>query len=367
MPATASRRPNPLDLAWAALAIACLAAMIAWPAWEAVPFHVIWVALTLLYGFRIWSLKGTATVLAAVMLVCGISIFRDVRDGMQDWGELFEVPLLSAMFLAMVWHARRRLQMLQTVEALADERAALLEHEERLLHDISHELRTPVTIARGHLELLARRLGSETAELTVAFDELGRMKLMIDRILLLAQAERGDDLQRECVPLVPFLEDIVVRWAGVAPRAWRLGTVVDVSLEADPTWLHAAVDALVENAVQHTDDYGRIEIAAHAEPNAVVITVRDDGPGVPDQLLGRIFERFARSDASRSRHHGGSGLGLSIVSAIARAHGGSCRAENAAAGGIVFELRFPLLRASSAEREEEAGPSLVEATAALQP
>jgi signal transduction histidine kinase len=193
------------------------------------------------------------------------------------------------------------------------------------------------------------------------------MKLMIDRILLLARAERGDGLQRESVPLVPFLEDMVVRWAGVAPRAWRLGTVVDVSLDADPTWLHAAVDALVENAVQHTDDYGRIEIGAYAELNAVVITVRDDGPGVPDQALERIFERFARSDASRSRHQGGSGLGLSIVSAIARAHGGSCRAQNAAAGGLVFELRFPLARASAAEREVEAGPSPVEAAAAFQP
>ena len=212
-----------LDIAWAALAVACLAVMIAFPAWETIPFHVIWISLTILYGFRVWSISTTSAVLAVVAIGTGASIMTDAFEGLQLWGELFEVPLMSAMFLAMVWHARRRVEALETVKALADERASLLDQEERLLHDVSHELRTPVTIARGHLELLGRRLGDEQPELTVAFDELQRIERIVDRLLLLARVERPDFVAPAQVRLVPFLEDVFMRWAEVAPRAWRFG------------------------------------------------------------------------------------------------------------------------------------------------
>ena len=109
MPATGSRSPNAVELAWGVLAVGCLAVMVAWPAWETVPFHVIWISLTLLYGFRVWSLSTTGVVLGFVAIATGASILSDAFDGLQLWGELFEVPLMSAMFLAMVWHARRRM------------------------------------------------------------------------------------------------------------------------------------------------------------------------------------------------------------------------------------------------------------------
>src|SRR6185437_4203414 len=157
--------PSRVEIAWGALAVACLAAMIGWPSWETIPFHVIWITLTLLYGFRVWSLTVTGIVLGAVVIGTGASIMSDAFDGLQLWGELFEVPLMSAMFLAMVWHARRRAQAMDTVATLASERADLLAQQERLLHNVSHELRTPVTIARGHLELLERRLGEGHSEL----------------------------------------------------------------------------------------------------------------------------------------------------------------------------------------------------------
>jgi signal transduction histidine kinase len=290
-----------------------------------------------------------------VIVATGASILADAFDGIQEWGELFEVPLMSAMFLAMVWHARRRASMHRTVELLAGERAALLEQQERLLQNVSHELRTPVTIARGHLELLERRASEPVRELTVVGEELGRMERLIDRILLLAGAERGGWVNRSSVPLVGFVEDVLMRWADVAPRAWRLGPVIDVVLDVDEMWLRAALDALVENAVQHTEDYELIELAAHGEANAVVISVTDGGPGIDADMLERIFERFARADVSRSRREGGAGLGLSIVAAIARAHGGSCTARNSPAGGAVFELRLPLSNAAHAEEASEPG------------
>jgi signal transduction histidine kinase len=355
MPGTGSR-PRPVEAGWVALAATCLAAMVAWPSWETIPFHVIWISLTLLYGFRVWSPAATGVVLAAVAAGTGASILADAFEGLQLWGELFEVPLMSAMFLAMVWHARRRASMHETVEELARERAGLLEQQERLVQNVSHELRTPVTIARGHLELLARRMGTQQPEIDVVFEELTRMERLVDRILLLARAERGDWVARGPVSLVTLAEDVLMRWADVAPRAWRLGTVVDVVLEADEMWLRAALDALLENAVQHTEPYELVELAARAEGDAVVVSVTDGGTGIEPALLERIFERFARADASRTRREGGVGLGLSIVAAIARAHGGQCSARNAPGGGAVFELRLPLTNASQADEATEPGP-----------
>jgi signal transduction histidine kinase len=263
---------------------------------------------------------------------------------------------MRGLFRALVGHARRRATMLTTVEELAQERAALLEQQERLVQNVSHELRTPVTIARGHLDLLARRTGSQERELGVVSEELTRMERLVDRILLLARAERGEWVDRRPVPLVSVAEDVLMRWAEVAPRAWRLGPVVDVVLDADETWLRAALDALLENAVQHTEPYELIELAAHGEDDAVVLAVTDGGTGIDPELLERIFERFARADASRTRREGGVGLGLSIVAAIARAHGGRCSARNVPDGGAVFELRLPLTNASHAEEASEPGP-----------
>ena len=355
MPVTAWwRRPVRVDAAWVVFSAACLAVMIAWPSWETIPFHLIWITLTLLYGFRVWSTPVTAAVLLGVGVATGASIFADAFEGIQLWGELFEVPLMSAMFLAMVWHAQRRVQAIETVERLADEQAALLEQEERLLQNVSHELRTPVTIARGHLELLARELDGDRPELAVAFDELSRIERIVDRLLLLARSERDDFLQLGYVPLVPFLEDILMRWAEVAPRAWRLGDVVDVAVLADETWLRTALDALLENAVHYTDDYARIELSAHGRQNAVVIAVSDEGQGIAPEMRSEIFERFARSDGARSRREGGAGLGLAIVAAIARAHGGSVTLAPREVGSC-FELRLPLEQAANAESEHAPG------------
>lgn len=351
--------PDKVEVAWGVLAVFCVAAMIVWPSWETIPFHVIWITLTLLYGFRVWTPAVTGTVLGAVIIATGASILSDAFEGLQLWGELFEVPLMSAMFLAMVWHARRRALMLETVEALAGERAALLEQQERLVQNVSHELRTPVTIARGHLDQLARRLGPHDREIDVVSEELTRMERLIDRILLLTKAERGEWLDRAPVPLVTLVEDVVMRWADVAPRAWRVGPVVDVVLYADETWLRAALDALLENAVQHTDQYDLIELSARGDADDVVLSVSDGGTGIDAAVLERIFERFARADVSRSRREGGVGLGLSIAAAIARAHDGSCSARNAPRGGAVFELRLPLRNAANAEEASEPGPPFV--------
>ncbi len=334
-----------IEALWASFAVANVAAMIAWPSWETIPFHFVWISLTIVYGFCVWGRRGTGLVLGAVIITTGGSILADAFAGTQLWGELFEVPLMSTMFLAMVWHAQRRIAAIRQAEALAESRATLLARQERFLHDVSHELRTPVTIATGHLELLRRQAG-ESAELSVAFDELGRIERIIDRLLLLAKADRPDFLVTSELDVESFLEDVLVRWSGVAPRGWRLGTTPPATLRADEEGLREALDALLENAVEYTEPGGTIELRARRAGDEIVVEVADDGSGVPEAALEHIFDRFARADDARSRTTGGAGLGLSIVAAIAKAHGGACSVESRP-GRTVFALRLPGLLPSA--------------------
>jgi signal transduction histidine kinase len=328
-----------VELLWAGFAVANYAAMVAWPYWETIPFHFVWISLTLVYGFRVWPLRVTLVVLGSVMAFTGASIMLDAFSGIQEWGELFEVPLMAAMFVAMVWHARRRVEAVLAAEAEAEERRAMLESQERFIHDASHELRTPLTIARGHLELLAEHVPA--GGLDVALEELGRIDAIIERLLLLAAAEQPDFLRMEKVELEPFLEDVFMRWSEVAHRTWRLGPLASVTLLVDPDRLRTALDALIENAIKYTDERDAIELRARRSgPGQVVIEVEDEGSGVQEDALARIFERFARADAARTRSTGGVGLGLAIVDAIAKAHGGRCTARNTGHGSV-FGLQLP--------------------------
>ena len=336
--ATGFQRLNRLDVVWVAFALANVWAMIHWTSWETVPFHFIWVSLTLLYGFRVWPRFPTAIVLFCVCTTTAVLITLDVHRGTQEWGELTEVPLMSAMFLAMVWHARRRQQAVRIAEAIAENRARLVEHQERFLHDVSHELRTPVTIARGHLELL--RDDHTTPELNIALDELARIDRIINRLLLLAKAEHPDFLIATEIDVETFVEDVFLRWSDVTPRVWRLGPVARGRLEADEEALRTALDALIENAVKHTDPTQSIELRARAAGRTLVLEVANSGAGIPLDARETIFDRFARVDDARNRAIGGVGLGLAIVDAVARAHGGSC-AVLPSERGACFALQLP--------------------------
>jgi signal transduction histidine kinase len=336
--AIASRRRS-IDLAWFAFVLANLAAMDRWESWETIPFHFIWVSLTLLYGFRVWPLLPTFGVLAGVCASTATLITRDIQGGTQGVGELSEVPLMSAMFLAMVWHARRRQDAVRRAEALAESRALLLEQQEQFLHDVSHELRTPVTIARGHLELLDTEQQSPP-ELGIAVEELARIDRIIARLLLLAKAERPDFLAPREIDVEAFLEDVFVRWSDVTPRVWRLGPIATGELWADEQALRTALDALIENAVKHTEPTESIELRASSVGRGLALDVVDSGRGITADARSRIFDRFSRADDARNRTVGGVGLGLAIVAAIATAHGGSCSVVPQEPGTL-FRLLLP--------------------------
>jgi len=326
------------DAAWVIFAIANLVAMLVFATWETVPFHFIWVSLTILYGFRVWSMTPTVWVLGAIILVTGVVLIVDISRGTQPLDEVTEVPLMAAMFLVMVWHARRRLAVTEEIRRVSEANLRLLERERQFIQNASHELRTPITIAIGHAELLhqAKDPGTIAEDALVVIQELMRLRRLAERLLILAAAEDPDFLHKRPVEVEPMLVEAVHRWSAT-PRQWRLGATDEVVVDADADRLALAIDALVENAVKHTKPNDWIELSVRRN-HGVEIEVADSGSGIPTKDLERIFERFASADASGSRDAGSLGLGLAIVKTVAEAHGGSVRVRSQVGKGSAFEL-----------------------------
>jgi signal transduction histidine kinase len=338
-----------IDVAWVLFSLANLAAMLLIPSWETVPFHFIWVSLTVLYGFRVWRTRPTLTVLGVVMVTTGVFIGIDYAKGAQPLDELTEVPLMAAMFLAMVWHARRRLAAMKETERVSMENLRLLERERRFVQDASHELRTPITVALGHTELIQRRATDPTIvdDVDVIADELARLRRLVDGLLLLAGTEDPQQLHLVPVDVAEIVVDAYRRWAAT-PRRWVLGAAEEAIVLADRDRLAVAFDALIENAVQHTREQDTIEVAVRRRGGTAAVSFRDTGTGIPTEDLDRIFDRFARADPGRSRHTGGFGLGLSIVRAIVEAHLGTINVMSRVDVGTTFEIALPL--AANADR-----------------
>jgi len=336
-----SRRFTWVDGAWFAFAIANLAAMVLLAEWETVPFHFIWVSLTLLYGFRVWRMRPTLWLLAAVMASTGAVLIVDVIRGAQPADELTEVPLMAAMFLAMVWHARRRLATTQEVERVSEANLRLLQRGQQFVQDASPELRTPITVALGHAELIQRGAADPVTadDARVVVEELARLRRLADRLLILASAEHPGFVHRTPIEIEPLLVDAIRRW-GHVERRWGI-SVVDVTVDADHDRLALALDTLIENAVKHTSDEDSIELSVRREGQTAVVTVADTGTGIAPEDLDRIFDRFARARSSRDRNEG-MGLGLAIVRAVAEAHDGTMRASGAPGRGASFGIVLPL-------------------------
>jgi signal transduction histidine kinase len=338
------RRVAWVDVAWAVLSVANLTAMVVFSHWETVPFHFIWITLTLLYGFRVWSTKPTAWVLVVVMVTTGAVIGWDVYHGAQSVDELNEVPLMAAMFWMMVWHAQRRLAADTERDLVSQENARLLATQRRFLQDASHQLRTPITIALGHAELLATELSgrAEARDIQVVVGELDRLRHLGERLLMIAASEDPGFLRPETLPLERFVLEVLHKWAPTAHRRWQLGPMDPVMVSADRERLELAVDALLENAVRHTSDGDMIELSVQhrADGDMARVIVADSGEGIPPDELDRIFERSRTGSPLGGAR--GTGLGLALVRAVARAHGGEVKVRSVVGAGSQFELVLPV-------------------------
>ncbi|MDQ2810507.1 MAG: HAMP domain-containing histidine kinase [Actinomycetota bacterium] len=338
-----------VDIVWAVFVGVNLLGMREMGAWSTVPFLIIWVSLTLVYGFRMWRLQPAILTVAVVSLATGGIIVAQVVDGQQEADYLVEVPLVALMFLAMVWHGRRRqaallerLAAMEEVQRVSRENLRLLEQQQLFLVDASHELGTPITVALGHAELIEQSVTDKVVadDVRVVIGELARLRRLSSRMLLLASAGSPGFLDLAPVGVDSIVIEALDRW-GYTSRRWRLGEVAEATVPGDRDRLAVALDALLENAVAHTDKDDRIELSARVEDGHVILAVADSGCGIPEADLERIFGRFSRAAPYRSREAGGFGLGLPTAAVIAEAHHGSVRVNSTVGKGATFELLIP--------------------------
>ncbi len=356
--------PLALYAGWAVFSALNLVAIYWFANWETIPFHFIWISLTLLYGFRPWRAGPTMWVLGAVMLTTASGIGLDVWRGSEPPAELTEVPLMAAVFVAMAWHAHRRQAADRATRLLSEENVRLLATQRQFLQDAAHQLRTPITIALGHAELLADDLTGhqEGQDIQVVIGELSRLRRIAERLLLIAAADDPGFLHTESVALDRLTMELIRRWRPTADRSWQLGRLDPVTVRADKERLGLALDALLENAVRHTgtDDVIQLSVIRGWPGMPVRIVVVDGGSGIPEDRLHTIFDRFSTGDDHESR---GTGLGLPLVRAVARAHGGDVTVRSKPGWGSEFELTLP---ASSGGRPELPAGSAVPVAADAQ-
>ena len=237
-----------------------------------------------------------------------------------------------------------------------------LEEAERqrrnLTADVAHELRTPLSNIQGYLEAIRDGLVDPTPEtIDTIHEQALHLSRLVEDLRLLAQVETGAlRLRLSPTRIEELLQSSV---EAVRPRAdakrVSLSLDVDVSLpmlEMDATRISQVIGNLLENAITHTPEGGRVNVSAHATGGAIEVTVSDTGPGIAPEELTRIFDRFYRADPSRDRSTGGAGLGLTIARRLVEAHGGTIEAESELGRGSRFTVRLPIGRTNLSASNE---------------
>jgi signal transduction histidine kinase len=231
-------------------------------------------------------------------------------------------------------------QLATTFNAMMDRLEIAFSTQRAFLNDAGHELRTPITIIRGHLELMGDDPEEQRETLAIVMDELDRMSRFVDDLILLAKAERPDFLKLEVVDIATLTEELFTKAKGLAVRNWELDTSAAGTMLADRQRLTQAIMNLAQNATQHTQESNTISIGSGISKGKVRFWVKDTGEGIATDDQKRIFERFARVSTSRRRSEG-AGLGLSIVKAIVEAHGGKIYLKSMLGTGSTFIIVLP--------------------------
>ncbi len=228
-----------------------------------------------------------------------------------------------------------------TFNEMMDRLQAAFASQRNFINDASHELRTPITIIRGHLELMGDDLDEQQETLTLVFDEIDRMSRFVNDLTLLAKAERPDFLCLETVEVDLLTEELFAKATALADRDWHLDGFGRGQLMGDRQRITEAVMNLAQNATQFTTVGDRIALGSAVANGKARFWVRDTGVGIASADKERIFERFARA-ANSYRRSEGAGLGLSIVAAIATAHNGYIKLHSKQGVGSTFTLIIPL-------------------------
>ncbi len=347
-----SRADSRLLPGWIVFAVLNGAAMLVWPDQETIPFHFIWISLSVVYGLEAWPHRRMLLILGAVTAFSSLAITRSIVAGLVDWQELTEVPLMAMVFLAMVWHVQRRRAAYQRIEVLAESERRAHEVKELFVRKCSHQMRTPLTVARGYTELVREEMVTERTQedLDVVLGELSTLDQLAGRLVTLADAYRSHEFRLEPVDLAVLLERTVTRWRPTVDRAWEV-LAQPVIVQADASRLASALDTLLENAVKFTLPGDRIAMRCHRRGGAAVIEVEDAGIGLASSALsaGPPYSTGGR----------GTGLGLSIVQAIIDGHQGSVELLDAATRGTIVRLRLPAPSATATVGSGRVGAPLV--------
>jgi signal transduction histidine kinase len=226
----------------------------------------------------------------------------------------------------------------QTFNSMLDRLAEAFGTQRRFVDDAGHELRTPITIVRGHVELMGDDPHDRAQTTGLVIGELDRMDRIVDDLLLLTNAKRPDFVRAAPVDLAELTTEIHAKASALADREWRLDAAGEGWFLLDRQRVTQAMMQLAANAARHTPG-GPISIGSSVAGDGVRLWVRDTGPGIDAATQRRIFDRFSRGDGPR--HTEGAGLGLAIVKAIAEAHGGSVTVESAPGRGSTFTIMMP--------------------------
>ena len=236
-------------------------------------------------------------------------------------------------------------QVADAFNHMASQIASTEQTRRRMLTDLGHELRTPITVIRGQLELLNDASYEERERsISLTIDELDRMARIVNDLLTLAIADSADFVHPTMVDAAELTIDIEDKTHVMATRTIRLTAVAEGMVYVDEQRITQAMLELFNNAIRHTTDNDAIEIGSafigQGENRILRLWIRDFGPGIPADVLPGLFERFSRGRGSIKRHNG-AGLGLSIVRAIADAHDGSAWVESSEGYGATFGLDLP--------------------------
>ena len=276
-----------------------------------------------------------ASVIAFLVAGRVLRPLRDLRDGARSISETDlsrRIPAEGEDEIA---------DLARTFNSMLDRLQQAFASQRDFISDAGHELRTPITIIRGHLELMGDDPVERRETVALVTDELERMSRFVDDLLLLAKAQRPDFLQLEPLDLDDLARELSVKAQALAPRDWQLeASRAHGRLVADRQRLTQAVMNLATNATRHTEPDETIEIGAELNGSEARLWVRDSGTGIAPADRERIFDRFTQAESGR-RDPDGAGLGLAIVRAIAEAHGGRVQMETIEGTGSKFTLIIP--------------------------
>ncbi|MEX0690757.1 MAG: ATP-binding protein [Gemmatimonadales bacterium] len=237
--------------------------------------------------------------------------------------------------------------LVQVLNAMLDRLDRGVESQRRLIADAGHDLKTPLTAMRGEVEVALR--GARTPEeyrtvLVSVLDEIDHLAAISDSLMVIARLDAGSlTLNLGEIETDVLLQQAVARWRERLPNHALSMTAGDAVLEGDRRLLGLALDQMLDNVGRHTPPGTAVALAAEANNHDVRVTVTDTGPGVATSDLDALFDRFYRGDPSRTRtdHPGRAGLGLTLVKAVALAHGGDVRAAARDGGGLQVILTLP--------------------------